>query len=190
MTVARWLKVLQWFEDYAYPSPDKHSQLGENAMVKVLFVCMGNVCRSPMAEGVLRRMLQDRGLADKVYVDSAGTHSYHIGSAPDERSQATASRRGVDLSMIRVRRVVTEDLAVFDYVLAMDRENYDYLHALSTHPERRDKVRLLLDFASDWPEQEVPDPYYGGLNGFERVMDLLEAAAEGLLLHIRERYRF
>jgi protein-tyrosine phosphatase len=158
-------------------------------MVKVLFVCMGNICRSPMAEGAFRRILQDAGLAEKVYVDSAGTHSYHIGSAPDKRSQATANRRGVDLSALRARRVEADDFAVFDYLLAMDSDNYAYLLNLCPQPELQEKMRLFLDFAPDLPEREVPDPYYGGPGGFEGVMDLLEAAAEGLLLHIRERYR-
>lgn len=159
------------------------------AMVKVLFVCMGNICRSPMAEGVFRRMLEGFGLAERVYVDSAGTHSYHIGAPPDMRSQATALRRGVDLRRLRARQVTADDLVEFDYVLAMDRDNFEHLLALGRDEELRRRIRLFLDFAPDLPEREVPDPYYGGSGGFERVMDLVEEAAQGLLIDIRERYR-
>ncbi len=160
-------------------------------MVKVLFVCMGNICRSPMAEGVFRRMLEDVGLSERIYVDSAGTHSYHIGAPPDTRSQAMALRRGVDLRSLRARQVTVEDLAEFDYVLAMDRDNFEHLLALGQNQdqESRRRVQLFLDFAPDLPEREVPDPYYGGSGGFERVMDLVEEAARGLLIQIRERYR-
>jgi protein-tyrosine phosphatase len=160
------------------------------AMVRVLFVCMGNICRSPMAEGVFRRMLEGVGLNEKIYVDSAGTHSYHIGAPPDSRGQATALRRGVDLRGIRARRVVEADLIEFDYVLAMDRDNFDHLQALCEEESQlKSRLHLFLDFAPDLPEREVPDPYYGGPMGFERVMDLIEEAAQGLLVHIRKRYR-
>ena len=159
------------------------------AMVKVLFVCMGNICRSPMAEGVFRRMLEGVGLAEQIYVDSAGTHSYHIGAPPDTRSQATTLRRGVDLRSLRARLVTASDLVEFDYVLAMDRDNFEHLQVLCPDPELRRRVQLFLDFAPDLPEREVPDPYYGGSGGFERVMDLVEEAARGLLIQIRERYR-
>jgi protein-tyrosine phosphatase len=159
------------------------------AMVRVLFVCMGNICRSPMAEGVFRRMLEGVGLSEKIYVDSAGTHSYHIGAPPDTRGQATALRRGVDLRSLRARQVSVEDLAEFDYVLAMDRDNFEHLLTLGQDLELRGRIQLFLDFAPDLPEREVPDPYYGGSGGFERVMDLVEEAAQGLLIEIRERYR-
>ncbi|MDG4548868.1 MAG: low molecular weight phosphotyrosine protein phosphatase [Candidatus Contendobacter sp.] len=158
-------------------------------MVKVLFVCMGNICRSPMAEGAFRRLLERVELAEHVFVDSAGTHSYHIGSPPDPRSQATALSRGVSLRHLRARQVTTADLVEFDYVLAMDRDNFDHLLALGKEPEARRRIRLFLDFAPNLPEREVPDPYYGGSGGFERVMDLVEEAARGLLIDIRERYR-
>lgn len=158
-------------------------------MVKVLFVCMGNICRSPVAEGVFRHMLEDAGLVDKVYVDSAGTHAYRQGCAPDKRSQAAANRRGVDLNKLRARRVAAEDFDAFDYLLAMDRDNFEYLLALSSAPEHHSKVQLLMDYAPHLAEREVPDPYYSGLNGFERVMDLIEEATEGLMMHIRDRYR-
>ena len=158
-------------------------------MVKVLFVCMGNICRSPMAEGMFRRLLKGVGLAEQVYVDSAGTHSYHIGAPPDTRSQATALRRGVDLGTLRARQVTADDLVEFDYVLAMDRDNFEHLQVLCPDPQLQRRVHLFLDFAPDLPEREVPDPYYGGSGGFERVMDLVEEAAQGLLTDIRQRHR-
>lgn len=158
-------------------------------MVKILFVCMGNICRSPMAEGVFRRLLEGADLTEQVYVDSAGTHSYHIGASPDSRSQATALSRGVDLRGIRARQVTVEDFVEFDYVLAMDRDNFEHLLALCRDTGLQRRVQLFMDFAPDLPEREVPDPYYGGPTGFERVMDLIEDAAQGLLVHLRERYR-
>ena len=160
-------------------------------MVKVLMVCMGNICRSPMAEGVLRRLLEDADLSDQVYVDSAGTHAdYHPHSPPDHRSQATALRRGVDLSGIRARRVTTADFTEFDHVLAMDRQNFTDLQATCRNAELRQRIELFLDFAPDQSVREVPDPYYGGPDGFERVMDLIEAAAQGFLVHLCEQHRF
>lgn len=172
-----------------FGSPRRVEAARSKAMVKVLFVCMGNICRSPMAEGVFRRMLEGVGLVEQVYVDSAGTHSYHIGAPPDSRSQITALSRGVDLRGIRARRVTTTDFVEFDYVLAMDRANYQDLLAACQDAELRSRIRLFMDFAPALPEREVPDPYYGGPTGFERVMDLVEEGAQGLLLHLRERYR-
>ena len=159
-------------------------------MVKILLVCMGNICRSPMAEGVLRSLLAQSGLTAEVFVDSAGTHAYHVGSPPDRRGQEAAARRGVDLSAIRARQIAPEDLQTFDYILAMDRDNQRLLLDLSGIPEERKKIRLFMDYAPTLPEQEVPDPYYGGLQGFERVMDLIEDAAQGLMQQLRERHRF
>lgn len=167
----------------------QREQAKARAMVSVLFVCMGNICRSPMAEGAFRQMLESVGLAEKVYADSAGTHSYHIGASPDMRSQVTALRRGVDLRKLRARQVTEADFAAFDYVLAMDQDNLRHLLALCRSAESQSRVQLFLNFAPQLPEREVPDPYYGGPDGFERVMDLVEAAAQGLLVHIRERYR-
>jgi protein-tyrosine phosphatase len=158
-------------------------------MVKVLFVCMGNICRSPMAEGAFRRLLENAGLTEKIHADSAGTHSYHIGAPPDQRGQATALRRGANLQDLRARQVTEADFAAFDYMLAMDRDNLEHLSVLSPSPELRSRVQLFLNFAPHLPEREVPDPYYGGVGGFERVMDLVEAAAQGLLDHIREHHR-
>lgn len=167
----------------------RQNEAKAKAMVRILFVCMGNICRSPVAEGVFRRMLEGAGLNEKIYVDSAGTHSYHTGAPPDPRSQATALRRDIDLRDLRARRVTVADFAQFDYVLAMDRENLDHLLALCGDPGLRRRIQLFLDYAPHLPEREVPDPYYGGPNGFERVMDLIEEAAEGLLVDIRRRYR-
>lgn len=149
----------------------------------VLFVCMGNICRSPTAEGVFRRLVEDAGLADRVEIESAGTHAYHVGDPPDRRAQAAARKRGYDLSDQRARRVTEEDCERFDYVLAMDSENLSRLERLCGS----DKVGLLLDFADGVAVRDVPDPYYGGGDGFERVLDLVEAGATGLLEEIRQR---
>ena len=172
-----------------FAAPQRSEEAKAKAMVKVLFVCMGNICRSPMAEGAFRRMLEGVGLTEKIYADSAGTHSYHIGAPPDMRGQATALRRGADLRGLRARQVTEADLAEFDYVLAMDQDNFNHLLALCQNPDLRSRIQLFLDFAPDMPEREVPDPYYGRAGGFERVMDLVEAAAQGLLVDIRKRYR-
>ncbi len=157
-------------------------------MVRVLMICMGNICRSPMAEGVLRQMVCASNLSDRVYVESAGTHSYHVGLAPDERSQRAASRRGVDLQSIRARRVIPEDLDSFDYLLVMDRENYRELLSLCWKPEHRKKITLFMEYARELSEREIPDPSYGGASGFERVLDLIEEASQGLLAHIRAKH--
>jgi protein-tyrosine phosphatase len=132
-------------------------------------------------EGVLRR----EGLEGEVYVDSAGTGAWHVGSPPDERALSAASLRGVDISSQRARRITPEDCQNFDYVLTMDEENYQTVAALC---QGSAVVRPFLDFATDSPEREVPDPYYGGADGFERVLDLVEEASEGLLEDIRERH--
>ncbi len=156
-------------------------------MVKVLFVCMGNICRSPMAHGYFEHLVREAGLADRVMVDSAGTHAYHVGNPPDSRAQQTARRRGIDLSGQRARKALREDFEVFDYILAMDRDNHALLAALS--PEGKEhKLHLFLEFAPQLAEREVPDPYYGGADGFEQVFDLVEAAAQGLLADIRSRH--
>jgi len=154
--------------------------------IRVLFVCMGNICRSPIAEAVFRRRLEEEGLADRVTVDSAGTHGYHIGAQPDLRAQAAAGRRHYDISGLRARRVTPEDFDAFDYVLAMDQENLAHLRDLSP-PSQRHKPRLFLEFASNAHLREVPDPYYGAEEGFELVLDLAEDAARGLLLEVRQR---
>lgn len=155
--------------------------------VKVLFVCMGNICRSPTAEGVFVKRLHEEGLEQAVSVDSAGTHAYHVGEPPDSRAQQAARKRGVDLGHIRARRAVAEDFLEFDYVLAMDQENLFGLERICP-PDARTQPQLFLDYAASLEINEVPDPYYGGSAGFERVLDMIEAAAEGLLQDIRHRH--
>ena len=154
--------------------------------VSVLFVCMGNICRSPTAEGVFRHVLAEAGLADRVRVDSAGTHAYHVGEPPDRRSQAAAARRGISLDGILARRIAETDLAEFDYVLAMDKLNLVTLAEMAAL-EYHKRLSLFLEYATG-PELEVPDPYYGGAAGFERVLDLVEAASQGLLETLRSRH--
>jgi protein-tyrosine phosphatase len=151
---------------------------------RVLFVCMGNICRSPTAEGVFRKLLQDQAPDLDVQVDSAGTHAFHVGDPPDPRACRAAERRGVDLKRQRARRVVARDFAHFELVLAMDEQNMEALLEVCP-PEYRDRVRLLLDFAPQVGRTDVPDPYYGGANGFEHVLDLVEEAAAGVLAHLR-----
>lgn len=154
------------------------------AMVtRVLFVCMGNICRSPTAEAVFRHLVEQQGLAGQIIIDSAGTHDYHIGNPPDARSQAAAARRGYDLSGLRARQVVPEDFTTFDYVLAMDETNLDLLRQQC--PEAcRSRLKLFLTFAENVDLHEVPDPYYGEAPGFEQVLDLVEHAGQGLLREI------
>ena len=155
-------------------------------ITSVLFVCMGNICRSPTAEGVFRHVVTEAGLADAIRIDSAGTHAYHVGEAPDRRSQAAAARRGYSLDAIRARRVEAADLATFDYVLAMDRLNLVTLESMLT-AEHRSQLGLFLPYAPGIGE-EVPDPYYGGAAGFERVLDLVEEASRALLEALRARH--
>ena len=156
--------------------------------LSVLFVCMGNICRSPTAEGVFRKLVEDAGLADRIEVDSAGTHAYHVGDPPDPRSQAAAAARGYDLSALRGRQLSEYDAERFDYVIVMDRGNFNRVRRLFGGAEpsdgQRAQVRLFMDFAIDRPEVEVPDPYVGGAEGFELVLDMIEAAAAGLLAEI------
>jgi protein-tyrosine phosphatase len=150
----------------------------------VLMVCMGNICRSPTAEGVFRHLVAQAGLQDRIHIDSAGTHDYHVGSPPDDRSRHHASRRGYDLSDLRARQVQPLDFARFDLILAMDRENLALLQE-DCPPEHQHKLRLLMAFAPEGLGDVVADPYYGGMQGFETVLDHVEAACAGLLQHIR-----
>ena len=159
----------------------------EHKKVRVLFVCMGNICRSPLAHGFFEQLVAQAGLSARIEVDSAGTHSYHIGEPPDERARQSALRRGFDIGHQRARRAQASDFEQFDYVLAMDEENYRHLERLSDVTYRH-KLKLLLEFAPQLNEREVPDPYYGGASGFERVIDLVEEAARGLLADIRQRH--
>jgi protein-tyrosine phosphatase len=153
-------------------------------MRQVLFVCTGNICRSPTAEGVFRTLVERAGLAGWIGVDSAGTHGYHVGEPPDPRTQAAAIARGYDLSGLRARRVAREDFRRFDLVLAMDRDHHAMLARVAP-PDAGHKLRLLMEFARRSRVDEVPDPYYGGPDGFELVLNLVEDAAEGLLEHLR-----
>lgn len=152
----------------------------------VVFVCTGNICRSPTAEGVFRHHVAEAGFADLVLVDSAGTHAYHIGEPPDRRATAAAERRGYSMDRIRARRVVAADFGRFDYILGMDQDNVALLRQ-QADAEHQDKIRLFLEYASARSD-DVPDPYYGGASGFERVLDLVEEASRELLNRIRREH--
>ncbi len=146
---------------------------------------MGNICRSPTAEGVFTKLVKDQQLDAHFAIDSAGTHAYHIGNEPDLRSQAAALERGVDLSSLRARKVINGDFEDFDYLLAMDDENYSIL--INACPEQyKTKVKYFLDYAPYLNERQVPDPYYGGQYGFERVLDMIEEASAGFLQTLQE----
>ena len=155
--------------------------------VSVLFVCMGNICRSPTAEGVFRHLVNQADMQDNIHIDSAGTHAYHVGNPPDSRAQQAARNRNIDLSSQRARQVTTRDFQHFDYVLAMDHSNYSDLEYICPggHEE---KLSLFLEFSTPSQEQEVPDPYYGGSHGFEHVLNLVEDAAHGLLADIKKKH--
>ena len=155
-------------------------------MIRVLFVCMGNICRSPTAEGVFRRKLRDKNLADKVDVASAGTHGYHVGEAPDQRTQRAAASRGYDLSAIRARKIAPQDLEYFDLILAMDRNSLEALR-LVCPPERSDRLGLFMDYSKRFGDNEVPDPYYGLGQGFDLVLDMVEDATDGLVELVGQR---
>lgn len=152
---------------------------------KILFVCMGNICRSPTAEGVFRDKISKAKLDADFHIDSAGTHDYHIGKPPDTRAQEAARGRGYDLSDLRGRQVSGRDFEEFDYILAMDKDNLALL--LKRCPAHlKHKVRRLLSFSRRYPNLDVPDPYYGGRDGFDRVLDMVEDAAEGLIKEINQ----
>ena len=155
---------------------------------RVLLVCMGNICRSPTAEGVLRHFIKINGLGDKVEVDSAGTHGYHVGEAPVQRTQRAASARGYNLSQLRARKVARQDLDYFDLILAMDKSNLDNLQRMAM-PEQQDKIKLFMDFARNFDDDEVPDPYYGLGHGFDLVLDMVEDASQGLVEDIRKQLK-
>lgn len=152
--------------------------------VSVLFVCMGNICRSPTAEAVFRDQVEKAGLGESIEIDSAGTHSYHIGAPPDQRSQLAAVNRGYDMSSLRARQVVREDFARFDHIMAMDVQNLTILQQLASDGDRH-KAKLFMKYSEEFSEIEVPDPYYGGAGGFERVLDMVESASRGLLKEIQ-----
>ncbi|MBL4614139.1 MAG: low molecular weight phosphotyrosine protein phosphatase [Magnetovibrio sp.] len=154
-------------------------------MVSVLFVCLGNICRSPTAEGVFRELVDREGLSDQIRIDSAGTHAYHVGEPPDGRAQAEAQRRGIDISALRGRQAIAGDFNAFDYVLAMDRSNHQNLMRICPL-EGEDRLSMFLEFAPEVAQKEVPDPYYD--NNFDGVYDMIEQAAQGLLADIRAKH--
>ncbi|WP_175776834.1 low molecular weight protein-tyrosine-phosphatase [Burkholderia anthina] len=154
--------------------------------VAICFVCLGNICRSPTAEGVMRHQVDAAGLADRIAIDSAGTGDWHVGEPPDTRAQAAAHTRGYDLSALRARQVSAADFERFDLLLAMDEANLAELHRRCP-PQHRDKVRLLMEFAPGTAETEVADPYFGGAQGFEQVLDQVERACAGLLDTLKAR---
>ncbi|HEY1892618.1 MAG TPA: low molecular weight protein-tyrosine-phosphatase [Steroidobacteraceae bacterium] len=154
--------------------------------MRILFVCLGNICRSPTAEVVFRTVASRDAPDIMLEIDSAGTAGYHVGELPDRRTRQAAARRGYDLSALRARVVEPRDFEYFDLMLAMDRENLNALQGRAP-PQARDRLRLFLEFAPQTGISEVPDPYYGGPNGFEDVLDLIEAASRGLLEHLRQR---
>ena len=159
-----------------------------NVMKKtnILFVCMGNICRSPTAEGVFTALVEQQHLQSHFHIDSAGTHAHHVGEAPDLRAQQAARQRGIEIKHLQARKVTYGDFEDFDYILVMDSENHDIV--MRACPQQyQHKIAYLLDFAPQLKVREVPDPYYGGSQGFERVLDMIEQASEGFLAHLRQQ---
>lgn len=150
---------------------------------KILFICMGNICRSPSAEGVFRKILSDRNLHQEIQADSAGTEGWHTGSAPDKRAQHAASQRGIDISGLRARQVIAEDLEFYDLIIVMDHENQSRMRHLAGE-QHGHKIRLLLEYSERFSDTEVPDPYYGGDHGFDLVLDMIEESCEQLIQHL------
>jgi protein-tyrosine phosphatase len=153
---------------------------------RVLFVCMGNICRSPMAEGVFRHLVRQSGLEDVVRVDSAGTHAFHAGEPPDKRAQTLAAKRGYDITTLRARRVRDKDFEEFDLILAMDWDNLSLLQQVAPK-QAHHKLQLLMRFATEHESATIPDPYYGNQQGFEQALDFIEDACAGLLEVARRR---
>lgn len=158
--------------------------MGKNPSISVLFVCMGNICRSPMAEGIFAKAAMSAGLSTEIMIDSAGTHDYHVGDAPDPRAQRTALSHGCDISALRGRQVQDNDFERFDYILAMDSQNLNSLKRRA-NARHHHKIRLLLSFSRRFPNLDVPDPYYGAQAGFDQTLDMVEDAAQGLLKFIQ-----
>lgn len=180
--------MLSWYVLYSILRIKvKAISMNNKEKVSILFVCMGNICRSPTAEGVFRHLVQQEGHDDWIFTDSAGTHAYHIGAEPDHRAQQTARSRGIDLSDLRGRKVASNDFNKFDYVLAMDDDNFQILESICP-AGCEDKLSLFLDFSNDYSETQVPDPYYGGDQGFEHVFDMVDSASRGLLEDIKKRF--
>jgi low molecular weight protein-tyrosine phosphatase len=148
--------------------------------ISVLFVCTGNICRSPTAEAIFRKLVAEAGMSGWVLADSAGTHGYHVGEAPDPRAQDAAAERGYDLSSLRARKVERDDLQRFDLIVAMDRGHFTLLSRMA-QPSTTHKLKLMMSYANAFKEKDVPDPYYGERQDFERALDMLEDAARGLL---------
>lgn len=159
---------------------------GASQMTKVLFVCMGNICRSPSAQGVFRKMVTDAGLDGCVLIESAGTHAYHVGEPPDGRAQQAAKRRGYEIGDLRARQITQEDFRNFDLILAMDWENLALLQQQCPRAHKH-KLHLLMRFAGEHDAATVPDPYYGGPEGFNTVLDYVEDACQGLIEVVRKR---
>ncbi|MFN9572986.1 MAG: low molecular weight protein-tyrosine-phosphatase [Betaproteobacteria bacterium] len=155
-------------------------------MTKVLFVCMGNICRSPTAQGVFRKMVADAGISDIVQVESAGTHAYHVGEPPDARAEQAAKKRGYEIGDLRARQVTADDFRDADLILAMDWENLSMLQQQCPKAYKH-KLQLLMRFAGEHDAATVPDPYYGGPEGFNTVLDYVEDACQGLLDVVRRR---
>jgi protein-tyrosine phosphatase len=159
--------------------------MNQNRTIKVLFVCMGNICRSPTADAVFRHLVKEAGVDHLIHVDSAGTHAYHIGNPPDHRAQNTALQRGYKMHDLRARAVQPNDFEEFDYILAMDKENLSLLQQRSPQ-QHINKIQLFMQYSTQVnPDVEVPDPYFGGHQGFELVLDMVEEASQGLLAHLR-----
>jgi len=155
--------------------------------VKILFVCLGNICRSPTAEGIFRKVITDAGMHDRFFIDSAGTADWHTGKTPDARTMSAAVTRGYDLSTLRARQVCRADFEEFDYILAMDNENLEHLRSMAP-ADFSGHLGLFLAFSQQEDHREVPDPYYGGEDGFTLVLDLIEDASTGLLTQLQQQY--
>lgn len=160
--------------------------MSDSKKIKVLFICMGNICRSPTAHGVFQALVNEQGLGNQILVDSAGTHSYHIGSPPDLRSQAAARGKGVELSKLSARQLVSDDFEIFNYMVAMDESNYSKIQRLQPE-DSCVKLAMMLDYSDKYSQREIPDPYYGD-DGFELVFDMVADASNGLLKVIRNQY--
>jgi len=154
-------------------------------MVKLLFVCLGNICRSPSAENIMRYLVEKEELSDKIICDSAGTSSYHIGANPDRRMREAAQKRGIKL-VGKARQIEDFDLEYYDLILAMDKSNYQDILSLDFKGKYKDKIKLMCDFTSQYGDREVPDPYYGGDAGFNHVIDLLSDSCQGLLDYLKQ----
>ena len=160
----------------------------EQKNINLLFVCLGNICRSPAAEGIMKKMIEDEGIENKVFVDSAGTSNWNEGKTPDERMRAHGSQRGYDFCST-ARTFKSSDFNSFDYILVMDNNNYMNVKKLAKSDEDISKIHMMTDFSNNFSNDHVPDPYYGGDDGFELVMDLLEDACKGLLEDVKKRIK-